>query len=118
MNVDVLLSRLDRARRIGGGRWVACCPCHESNSGASLAIRELDDGSVLLHDFGGCPTDEVLAAIGIDFDELFPSRVDDQDRRPRQRFPFSAADALRCLSFEVWLLATWRAVKCSIRPTW
>jgi hypothetical protein len=84
---------------------VAACPCHESKSRSSLAIRELEDGRVLLHDFGGCPTEEILATVGLELDVLFPERVDDQTRRPRERHPFSPGDALRCLSYEATLVA-------------
>jgi hypothetical protein len=36
-----------------------------------LSIRELDDGRVLLHDFGGCETEAVLAAVGLGLGDLF-----------------------------------------------
>ena len=74
VTIDALLSRLDLVRRTGSGRWVANCPAHESKSKASLAVRELDDGRVLLHCFGGCDVDEILSTLDLEFDALYPER--------------------------------------------
>ncbi|MBX3704611.1 MAG: hypothetical protein KF822_12620 [Steroidobacteraceae bacterium] len=82
MSVDNLLSRLDRVKKTGRSEWVACCPAHDSKSRQSLAISETADGRVLIHDFGGCSPAEVLAALGMDFADLFPERdPDDVGRR-------------------------------------
>jgi hypothetical protein len=70
----VLLSRLERVRKTGPDRWLACCPAHPDRT-PSLSIRELDDGRVLLHDFGGCETGDVLAAVGLTVASLFPQRL-------------------------------------------
>lgn len=59
-----VLDRLDGVRPTGTGRWIAKCPAHPDRS-PSLSIRETDDGRVLLHDHGGCDTENVLA--GSDF---------------------------------------------------
>jgi DNA primase len=48
MTVENVLQRLDKVRKTGAFKWQACCPAHD-NSGPSLAIREMDDGRVLLH---------------------------------------------------------------------
>ena len=75
MSADILLSRLSRARKTGPGRWVACCPAHGSGTNTALAIRELPDGRILLHDFGGCCIEDVLAAIGMTVADLFPESL-------------------------------------------
>jgi hypothetical protein len=69
-----LLDRLEGAKQTALGRWIARCPAHEDRA-PSLAIRELDDGRVLVHDFGGCGTDDVLAALGLTMSDLFPVRL-------------------------------------------
>jgi hypothetical protein len=97
MTAEALLSRLHGVRRTGAGRWIARCPAHDDRT-PSLSIRELDDKRILLHCFGGCSVHDVLAAVGLDFDALFPERPIG-DRKP-ERHPFSAMDALRCLAFE------------------
>ena len=104
MSVDTLLSRLERVKKTGPGRWVASCPAHDSKSKQSLAITQTDDGKVLVHDFGGCSVYDVLFSVGLKVTDLFA------DDRPRQaiktaRMPFTYADALRCVSFEALLAA-------------
>lgn len=74
MTVEALVSRLEGMKRTGPGRWVAKCPAHEDKR-PSLSIRELDDGRILAHCFAGCAVDDVLAAIGLDFEALFPERL-------------------------------------------
>jgi hypothetical protein len=55
----------------------------------------------LLHCFGGCSVHEVVAAVGMEISDLFPERPLTYDGTPtRERRPFSAEDAIRCLAFE------------------
>jgi len=98
MTTDALLSRLDKVRKTGAGRWVCRCPAHDDR-GPSLAVRELDDGRVLLHCFAGCEAASVLDAVGLTFSDLFPEPLT-QDSMKRERRPFIAGDVLRCLAFE------------------
>ena len=67
--VDVVLDRLERVRRSGGG-WVARCPAHEDRS-PSLSVREGADGRVLVYCHAGCRTEDVVAAIGLSMRDLF-----------------------------------------------
>jgi hypothetical protein len=101
MSAEALISHLDGVRRTGAGRWLAKCPAHDDGT-ASLAIRELDDGRVLLHDFAGCDPEHVLSAVGLTFDALFPNRPIGE-RKPERR-PFPAADVLRAISLEVLIV--------------
>ncbi len=121
MSAATLLSRLDRVKPTGSGRWIARCPAHDDR-GPSLSVRELDDGRVLLHDFAGCSVAEILAAVGLDMSDLFPPRLEaPKPGKPhRQRQPFSADDALRCLEFEgrlIHLAAHEVAVGKPLSPT-
>ena len=96
MSAAALLSRLEKVKPTGPGRYSARCPSHQ-DKGPSLSIRELDDGRVLLHCFAGCETGEVLSAVGLDFTSLFPECLGDFTR---ERVPFPPADALRAIMFE------------------
>jgi hypothetical protein len=100
--VEMLLSRLQKVKGRNGS-WTACCPAHE-DKGPSLAVREADDGRVLLHCFAGCPTINVLGAVGMDMSDLFPP---DEKRKnypvegkPKMKPAFYASDLIRILSFE------------------
>lgn len=68
--IDRVLEAFPDARRSGVG-WMTRCPCHEDRT-PSLSIREGRDEIVLLHCHGGCGPREVLAAVGLDWQVLFP----------------------------------------------
>lgn len=95
--IDVVLSRLDRPRKAGKG-WTARCPAHDDGS-PSLSVSEANDGRVLMHCFGGCRTDDVLAAIGLDWKDIFPGKLDTDARREYRRS--SAIQAKKDAEFEL-----------------
>lgn len=95
------LQNLNKFKPIGGGKYQACCPAHD-DKGPSLAIRELDDGRLLLHCFAGCSTQAVLEACGMTFQDLMPDPVSHHAASVKQ--PFSASQGLRSLSLEAGVL--------------
>ncbi len=105
MSAATLLDRLDGVRPTGSGRWVARCPAHGDKS-ASMSVRELDDGTVLVHDFAGCSVRDILAAVGLEFADLFPNKVEQDHRRRGERRPFPATDVLRAIEREALIAAT------------
>jgi len=100
MDVTTLLSRLSGVRGRKGS-WMACCPAHEDRS-PSLSVKELQDGRILMHCFGGCGTDDVLGALGLAMGDLFPKCLGEL---PQRRGDFTAMDALRALTFEGTVVA-------------
>jgi hypothetical protein len=50
------------------------CPLHQGNSHTSLAIREGDDGRVLLKCHAGCTTTGIVAALGLGMADLFDNK--------------------------------------------
>lgn len=98
--VDAVLQQLHKVRKSGPASWSARCPAHD-DSGPSLAIRETDDGRVLMHCFAGCSVHNVLAAIGMDIGDLFPAKPQSPGAgSPRERRPWRASDLLRLASHE------------------
>lgn len=98
MSATNLLNQLSRVKKTGADRWMACCPAHQDKT-ASLSIKDLPDGRMLLHCFAGCEPDAVLAAVGLTFSDLMPERLHG-DFKP-VRFAFSALDALRALAADL-----------------
>lgn len=98
MSANTLLSRLDNVKRTGPGRWLARCPAHADRT-ASLSIRETDDGRTLAHCFAGCSVHDVLSAVDLEIEALFPERPAGHRQAPERR-PFPAADALRAVGME------------------
>ncbi len=66
---------------------VACCPAHDDRH-PSLVVKETDD-RLLIHCWAGCRTTDVLAAMGLDYPDLFlESRTTKRTRRvPGKRQP-------------------------------
>lgn len=98
MSAETLLSRLEGVRKTGADRWIARCPARVDKH-PSLSIRELPDGRVLVHDFGGATVEEVLDAVGLSFDALFPERPLSHHTKIERR-PYNAHDILACFALE------------------
>jgi hypothetical protein len=75
-NIEVLLAALDGVKQTGTGRWLARCPAHQDRK-ASLSMRDMGDGRILIHCFAECETESVLGAIGLSFSDLYPERLPD-----------------------------------------
>ena len=103
--ISDLLSKLDRVKKTGPGRWIACCPAHQDKR-PSMNIRECDDGRVLIICRAGCGAAEILDALGLDWSALMPAREfrgEDQRMAPiRKAFP--DRDILKALEFETTFL--------------
>lgn len=113
MSADTLLSRLDGVKRTGENRWKARCPAHNDRH-PSLAVRELDDGRLLIHCFAGCDVHSVLSALSLEMEALFPRSALQYSKG--QRRPFPAIDVLHCIAFEALVVATAGASFLSGQP--
>ena len=102
--VENLISRLQVVKGRNGA-WTARCPAHEDKS-PSLAVREGEDGRVLLHCFGGCSTSDVLASIGMDMSDLFPASDKRREvvSKPGMKPAFFASDLMRIIHFEALIV--------------
>lgn len=74
MAAEIVVDRLEHVRQRGPGQWSARCPAHKDR-GPSLSVKETADGRVLMHCFAGCGIDQVLQAIHLEMDALFPPRM-------------------------------------------
>lgn len=100
--IENLLSRLQRVKGRNGS-WTACCPAHDDR-GPSLAVRQADDGRILMHCFAGCETLNVLGAIGLDMTDLFPEKQTTFEPKPAVKPAFYASDLLRIIGFEAMVV--------------
>ncbi len=104
MSIETVISRLDGVRETAPGKYLARCPAHDDRS-PSLAISEGDDGRVLIHDFAGCQTEDVLSAIGLTFSDVMPERIGQDHVYKPVRNRISAKDALSTLDHESLVVA-------------
>ena len=98
MRAQDFVALLEGVRETGADSWVARCPSHEDRS-PSLAVREVDEGKVLIHCFAGCNVGEVVAAVGLQLSDLFPEKPKEHYRRGIKK-PFPAAAVLKTLAGE------------------
>ena len=70
MAIEVVLSRLDKVKAQGKG-YIACCPAHEDVH-PSLSLTEGTDGRILMKCFAGCSALDILGALGLTLQDLFP----------------------------------------------
>lgn len=122
MRAELILSKLERVRRTGSGRWVACCPAHGSGRNTALKVTLLPDGRLLLHCFAGCAFADVLTAASIEVGDLMPETMSANeaggDRRysSRATLPFDARQMLGALHGDVLVAAVVVADVLAGRP--
>ena len=98
--IENILNRLTKVKGRNGA-YTACCPAHGDKS-PSLAIRELDDGRILMKCFANCSVQEIMGAIGMEIGDLFPDT--NKDLPPVKR-KYYATDLLRVIEFEAWVVS-------------
>jgi len=81
MDLDLVLSRLDKVKSNGTDKYMACCPAHNDKS-PSMSVRQVDD-RVLIHCFAGCGANEILDSIGLDYSSLYP---EDNEFKPVKQY--------------------------------
>lgn len=70
--LETILDKLENNIK-RGKQWQAPCPAHDDRK-ASLSISTGEDGRVLLHCHAGCTPKNIMAAIGLSLNDLFPSK--------------------------------------------
>ena len=102
MSIDTIVSRLTKVKGRNGS-YTACCPAHNDKH-PSLAIRETEDGRILLKCFSGCSAESILAAIGMDMNDLFAERLPMHSYQPEKR-KFYSSELIKVLEFEALVVA-------------
>ncbi|MGH8291157.1 MAG: DNA primase [Steroidobacteraceae bacterium] len=107
MSAARLLDRLKCVKQRAPDRWLARCPAHPDRN-PSLSVRELEDGRLLVHDFGGCQVSDVLQAVGLTFSDLFPKplrSVGTDSGQSSTNLCIPARDLLEIISEETSIVA-------------
>jgi hypothetical protein len=103
MGIDSILNRLEKVRRTGPGKWIACCPAHDDKS-PSLGIKQADDDKILIHCFGGCDVQSIVSAIGLTLSDLMPEKPQGYDRTRARGSRFSKSEMFDRLLHESIIL--------------
>lgn len=67
----IITETLKEIKRTGPGKWMALCPAHNDKN-PSLSLTDVGD-KLLMHCHHGCSTNDILAALGLDWSALFNS---------------------------------------------
>lgn len=110
---ETFLSRVEGVRQTGPGRWVFRVPTRKDKRPSGSA-RELEDGRLLIHDFGGDSAADILAAVGLSLSDLYPDAIAAHAKSERR--PFLASDALRCVAFEALVCAAAAKILAAGKP--
>ena len=95
-NLNAILSGLQKVKRTGNGKFIACCPVHDDKS-PSLGITQKPDGVILLHCLGcGASGVEICETLNLDPSTLFPP-TDNPRYEKKKRSGFSAWQLLHAL---------------------
>ena len=102
-DINSLLSRLDKVKKIREGEWSALCPVHNEKT-PSMRIKHTQDDKILMHCFGcGANGTEIVQAIGLDTSDLFPEGQHYKGKH--ERIYFSPGAILSTLKFESTIIA-------------
>lgn len=101
-NLDRFLNQLHKVKQTGHDQYIAICPSH-ADKHPSLAIRQTDDGKILIKCFAGCSAHEVVSAVCLSLSDLFPK---ESTYSSPIKNPFPAASVLRCIQTEALIVVT------------
>ena len=103
--IDLVLSRLGGSKPTTRDRWRSSCPACGGNKSA-LSVGIGNDDAVLIQCFKGCDVDAVVAAMGLQVHDLFPTKLTGSPAL-RRRGMLTAGQALDVIAREC--LLTWTA---------
>ncbi len=101
MNVEDLLTHLQKVRRSGNG-WLACCPAHDDRS-PSLSVAVGNLGGIVLRCHAECSNESIVDALGLRMSDLMPERLPEVHAVKPTRF--NAHLTLEALAYQAAIVA-------------
>lgn len=102
MSIEVLLSRLQKVKSNGKGRWTCECPSHHDRS-PSMHIKLEDDGKILINCKAGCDVYSIVSSVGMHLSDLMPDNPTHHRQKPRQNIMY-VSEALELIRFEAQVI--------------
>jgi len=100
-NIGNLLNKLDKVKKKGIGRYVACCPVHKEKTPSLGITEDQSTGNILIHCFGcGANGVAVCEALGVDLADLFPESTKVDYTKKPERLYFNQSDVLELINLE------------------
>ena len=76
MTPEQFVSSLHNVKKRGRNQWLCSCPAHADDD-PSLAVTTTANGKILLKCFAGCSALEVVDAMGLKLEDLFPDAYEE-----------------------------------------
>ena len=76
MTPEQFVSSLHNVKKRGANQWLCSCPAHADDD-PSLAVTTTTNGKILLKCFAGCSALEVVDAMGLKLEDLFPDAYEE-----------------------------------------
>lgn len=102
MSIENILSRLQKVKSTGRGRWTCSCPAHDDRS-PSMHIKLEDDGKILINCKAGCSVYDIVGSVGMELSDLMPEKPTHHRQKPRQNIIY-ASEALELIRFEAQVI--------------
>ena len=101
MNIYEFIGHFEKSYKSGKDEYQCICPAHDDRT-ASLGVKEMPDGRILINCFAGCAANDILGAVGLTFDDIVPQRIG--DFKPVSK-PFNPYSVSKSISNETLLVA-------------
>jgi len=102
MSIGKILNNLQKVKKTGNGKFMACCPAHQDKT-ASLVISDNGEGKIMLHCFAGCDTYAILSSIGLDWADVMPENSSHDNEKPVKQVIY-ASEGMRLIRFEAQIV--------------
>lgn len=107
-------AQLLKAKRVGRGKWLACCPAHGDRK-PSLSIAEGRKAAIVFKcQSQGCSNDEILAAMGLTWGDV----LGDRDVTKEMRGRWADEKKLEDLEHDLALFSMLRVIDKDKTPYW
>ena len=97
--IDALPSKFAGVQGKGPRHRAICSVCKSKRR--TLSLYEPEPNLWLVHCFKGCGVADIVRAVGLELEDLFPPRLEDDKRKPRVRRPWRASEMLDSLRHEM-----------------
>ena len=101
MNIHEIIGYFEKAYKSGENEYQCLCPAHNDKN-ASLGVKQLSDGRILINCFAGCGITDILGNVGLSLDDIVPKRLG--DFKPVRK-GFNPYSVLKTVSHETLLVA-------------
>ena len=110
MKLKDIVSRFESPKPRGNNSYMVKCPCH-NDSTQSLSVTD-NNGTILLQCFGGCKTEKIVQAIGLEMRDLFNNNTSKSFTKKPPSVEYMYSDKLKKVRFYKLVNGEWKKFFC------